>query len=143
MSVYHFINSFFLFRALKNCRKIGEGVYGEVYLWRARDGRARVLKIVPIAGHIKVNGEDQKDYHEIISEIVIAMWVLYFFYFEFFMLLCWEVEAVAAQWHNINMIVVGLIPTWGALFFFSKNTNDGVEFCHSIHKILKPSPLFI
>lgn len=58
---------------LKNCRKIGEGVYGEVYLWRARDGRARVLKIVPIAGHIKVNGEDQKDYHEIISEIVIAM----------------------------------------------------------------------
>nr|AGC92718.1 haspin-like protein [Heliconius erato] len=59
--------------ALKNCRKIGEGVYGEVYLWRARDGRARVLKIVPIAGHIKVNGEDQKDYHEIISEIVIAM----------------------------------------------------------------------
>ncbi|CAH0720204.1 unnamed protein product, partial [Brenthis ino] len=58
---------------LKNCRKIGEGVYGEVYLWRARDGRARVLKIVPIAGNIKVNGEDQKDYHEIISEIVIAM----------------------------------------------------------------------
>nr|XP_037875173.1 uncharacterized protein LOC101745149 isoform X2 [Bombyx mori] len=58
---------------LKNCHKIGEGVYGEVFLWRARDGRARVMKIVPIAGHTKVNGEDQKDYHEIISEIVIAM----------------------------------------------------------------------
>ncbi|XP_047530904.1 uncharacterized protein LOC125066715 isoform X2 [Vanessa atalanta] len=58
---------------LKNCRKIGEGVYGEVFLWRAGDGRARVLKIVPIAGNIKVNGENQKDYHEIISEIVIAM----------------------------------------------------------------------
>lgn len=59
--------------ALKNCHKIGEGVYGEVFLWRARDGRARVLKIVPIAGNVKVNGESQKDFHEIISEIVIAM----------------------------------------------------------------------
>ncbi|XP_060801432.1 uncharacterized protein LOC106137006 [Amyelois transitella] len=58
---------------LKNCHKIGEGVYGEVFLWRARDGRARVMKIVPIAGATKVNGEYQKDYHEIISEIVIAM----------------------------------------------------------------------
>ncbi|CAG9787928.1 unnamed protein product [Diatraea saccharalis] len=58
---------------LKNCRKIGEGVYGEVFLWRARDGRARVMKIVPIAGTTKVNGEHQKDFHEIISEIVIAM----------------------------------------------------------------------
>lgn len=59
--------------ALKNCHKIGEGVYGEVFLWRDRDGRARVLKIVPIAGTLKVNGESQKDFHEIISEIVIAM----------------------------------------------------------------------
>ncbi|CAB3221737.1 unnamed protein product [Arctia plantaginis] len=58
---------------LKNCHKIGEGVYGEVFLWRARDGRARVLKIIPIAGNLKVNGECQKDFHEIISEIVIAM----------------------------------------------------------------------
>ncbi|CAH2084992.1 unnamed protein product [Euphydryas editha] len=58
---------------LKNCRKIGEGVYGEVFLWRAGDGKARVLKIIPIAGNIKVNGENQKDYNEIISEIVIAM----------------------------------------------------------------------
>ncbi|XP_022828413.1 uncharacterized protein LOC111357840 [Spodoptera litura] len=58
---------------LKNCHKIGEGVYGEVFLWRDRDGRARVLKIVPIAGTLKVNGESQKDFHEIISEIVIAM----------------------------------------------------------------------
>ncbi|KAL4705490.1 hypothetical protein ACJJTC_017350, partial [Scirpophaga incertulas] len=58
---------------LKNCHKIGEGVYGEVFLWRAGDGRVRVLKIVPIAGNIKVNGEQQKDFHEIISEIVIAM----------------------------------------------------------------------
>ncbi|CAG9562366.1 unnamed protein product [Danaus chrysippus] len=58
---------------LKNCRKIGEGVYGEVFLWRAGDGRARVLKVIPIAGDIKVNGEEQKGFHEILSEIVIAM----------------------------------------------------------------------
>ncbi|XP_041979835.1 uncharacterized protein LOC121733605 [Aricia agestis] len=59
--------------ALKNCRKIGEGVYGEVFLWRARDGQARVLKVIPVGGNIKVNGEHQKDFGEIISEIVIAM----------------------------------------------------------------------
>ncbi|XP_026318948.1 putative serine/threonine-protein kinase haspin homolog isoform X2 [Hyposmocoma kahamanoa] len=58
---------------LKNCHKIGEGLYGEVFLWRAPDGRARVMKIVPIAGTTRVNGEQQKDFHEIISEIVIAM----------------------------------------------------------------------
>ncbi|CAF4849902.1 unnamed protein product [Pieris macdunnoughi] len=58
---------------LKNCRKIGEGVYGEVFLWRAGDGRARVLKVIPIAGELQVNGEKQKDYDQIISEIVIAM----------------------------------------------------------------------
>ncbi|KAI5633420.1 haspin like kinase domain-containing protein [Phthorimaea operculella] len=58
---------------LKNCRKIGEGVYGEVFLWRAPDGRARVMKVVPIAGHVTVNGERQKDFGEIIAEIVIAM----------------------------------------------------------------------
>ncbi|KAJ2950917.1 hypothetical protein O0L34_g5286 [Tuta absoluta] len=58
---------------LKNCRKIGEGVYGEVFLWRAPDGRARVMKVVPIAGTVTVNGERQKHFHEIIAEIVIAM----------------------------------------------------------------------
>lgn len=67
------LNSFYSIRVLKNCRKIGEGVYGEVFLWRAGDGRVRVMKIVPIAGTTKVNGERQKDFQEIISEIVIAM----------------------------------------------------------------------
>ncbi|KPJ16210.1 Putative serine/threonine-protein kinase haspin-like [Papilio machaon] len=71
---YHeIISEIVIAMALKNCHKIGEGVYGEVFLWRARDGEARVLKVIPIAGDIKVNGEPQKGYHEIISEIVIAM----------------------------------------------------------------------
>lgn len=70
------VPNFLNIRLLKNCRKIGEGVYGEVFLWRARDGRARVLKVIPIAGDIKVNGEEQKGFHEILSEIVIAMLVL-------------------------------------------------------------------
>lgn len=60
-------------KLLKNCHKIGEGVYGEVFLWRSGDGGVRVLKVIPIAGNIQVNGEQQKDFHEIISEIVIAM----------------------------------------------------------------------
>lgn len=48
-------------------------MYGEVFLCRGGDGRARVMKIVPVAGNIRVNGEQQKDFQEIISEIVIAM----------------------------------------------------------------------
>ncbi|XP_063987618.1 uncharacterized protein LOC135167889 isoform X2 [Diachasmimorpha longicaudata] len=56
---------------LNDCRKIGEGVYGEVFLFD--DGRAKsVIKIIPIEGKELVNGEPQKKFEEILSEIVIA-----------------------------------------------------------------------
>lgn len=58
---------------LKNCRKIGEGVYGEVFMNKNPSGEAVVLKIIPIEGNIEVNGEPQKKFDEILAEIVIAM----------------------------------------------------------------------
>uniref|UniRef100_A0A8D9B363 Serine/threonine-protein kinase haspin homolog n=1 Tax=Cacopsylla melanoneura TaxID=428564 RepID=A0A8D9B363_9HEMI len=52
---------------LKNCRKIGEGVYGEVF--KLNDS---VIKIMPIEGCEAVNGEDQKQFKEIFSEIMVT-----------------------------------------------------------------------
>jgi len=53
------------------CRKIGEGVYGEVFLSEGQE--KSVLKIIPIEGEVLVNGEPQKKFEEILSEVVIAM----------------------------------------------------------------------
>ncbi|CAK9825332.1 Serine/threonine-protein kinase haspin homolog [Anthophora retusa] len=57
---------------LDHCRKIGEGVYGEVFLYEEGNKKS-VIKIIPIEGSEYVNGEPQKKFHEILSEIVIAM----------------------------------------------------------------------
>ncbi|XP_014469958.1 PREDICTED: uncharacterized protein LOC106741972 [Dinoponera quadriceps] len=56
---------------LEHCRKIGEGVYGEVFLYE-HAGEKSVIKIIPIEGEELVNGESQKKFNEILSEIVIA-----------------------------------------------------------------------
>ncbi|XP_008559839.1 uncharacterized protein LOC103580019 [Microplitis demolitor] len=56
---------------LKYCRKIGEGVYGEVFLYDDKKDKS-VIKIIPIEGSELVNGEPQKKYGEILSEIIIA-----------------------------------------------------------------------
>ncbi|XP_046477923.1 serine-rich adhesin for platelets [Neodiprion pinetum] len=56
---------------MKRCRKIGEGVYGEVFLYE-HNKKKSVIKIIPIEGNALVNGERQKKFDEILSEIVIA-----------------------------------------------------------------------
>ncbi|XP_044004020.1 MATH and LRR domain-containing protein PFE0570w [Aphidius gifuensis] len=56
---------------IKNCRKIGEGVYGEVFIYNNKNDTS-VIKIIPIEGNKLVNGEPQKKYNEILSEIIIA-----------------------------------------------------------------------
>ncbi|KAK5650798.1 hypothetical protein RI129_001827 [Pyrocoelia pectoralis] len=58
---------------LQRCRKIGEGVYGEVFFYKNLDGFGTVMKIIPIEGKQLVNDEPQKKFHEILSEIIIAM----------------------------------------------------------------------
>lgn len=61
------------FSQLPNCKKIGEGVYGEVFMYKPLDDVPIVLKIIPIEGELLVNGESQKRFDEILSEIVISM----------------------------------------------------------------------
>ncbi|TGZ38628.1 putative serine/threonine-protein kinase haspin-like protein [Temnothorax longispinosus] len=56
---------------LEHCCKIGEGVYGEVFLYEY-DGKKSVIKIIPIENEQLVNGEQQKKFSEILSEIMIA-----------------------------------------------------------------------
>ncbi|XP_066581247.1 uncharacterized protein PF3D7_1120600 isoform X2 [Prorops nasuta] len=56
---------------LNNCKKIGEGVYGEVFLYETRSNKS-VVKIIPIEGSELVNEEPQKKFHEILSEIIIT-----------------------------------------------------------------------
>lgn len=64
----------FLFcSTLQHCRKIGEGVYGEVFMNKSADGHAVVFKIIPIEGAIEVNGEPQKTFNEVLSEIIISL----------------------------------------------------------------------
>ncbi|XP_067421931.1 serine/threonine-protein kinase haspin [Emydura macquarii macquarii] len=56
---------------MKNCLKIGEGVFGEVFQTNNERG-AVALKIIPIEGTEKVNGEAQKSFSEILPEIIIS-----------------------------------------------------------------------
>ncbi|XP_063700035.1 uncharacterized protein LOC134830465 [Culicoides brevitarsis] len=58
-------------QTLHCCRKIGEGVYSEVFMYK-NQGRTIVLKVIPVEGDQLVNGEPQKRFDEIQSEIVIA-----------------------------------------------------------------------
>ncbi|XP_054267246.1 uncharacterized protein LOC128989382 [Macrosteles quadrilineatus] len=57
---------------LSSGRKIGEGVFGEVFmLERPGEGRS-VIKIIPIEGAQMVNGSVQKRYDEVLSELIIT-----------------------------------------------------------------------
>ncbi|XP_004524206.1 putative serine/threonine-protein kinase haspin homolog isoform X1 [Ceratitis capitata] len=63
---------------LMYCVKIGEGAYGEVFLKatnrrKTPDASSTVMKIIPIEGDIEVNGEKQKTFEEILSEVVISI----------------------------------------------------------------------
>ncbi|XP_039275434.1 serine/threonine-protein kinase haspin homolog [Nilaparvata lugens] len=55
-------------------RKIGEGVYGEVFMMNdpRKKEESIVVKIIPVEGNLDYNGEVQKRFHEIISEIYIS-----------------------------------------------------------------------
>uniref|UniRef100_A0A8C3HWF4 Serine/threonine-protein kinase haspin n=1 Tax=Chrysemys picta bellii TaxID=8478 RepID=A0A8C3HWF4_CHRPI len=56
---------------MKNCLKIGEGVFGEVFQTNNERG-AVALKIVPVEGTERVNGEAQKSFSEILPEMIIS-----------------------------------------------------------------------
>lgn len=56
---------------MKNCVKIGEGAYGEVFRTKQK-GQSVALKIIPIEGDFEVNECLQKNFLEIFPEIVIS-----------------------------------------------------------------------
>ncbi|XP_010284149.1 PREDICTED: serine/threonine-protein kinase haspin [Phaethon lepturus] len=56
---------------MKDCKKIGEGVFGEVFQIHSEQGPV-ALKIIPIEGTERVNGEAQKTFGEILPEIIIS-----------------------------------------------------------------------
>uniref|UniRef100_A0A8B9TS86 Serine/threonine-protein kinase haspin n=1 Tax=Anas platyrhynchos TaxID=8839 RepID=A0A8B9TS86_ANAPL len=56
---------------MKDCKKIGEGVFGEVFQIDSNRGPV-ALKIIPIEGTERVNGEAQKSFGEILPEIIIS-----------------------------------------------------------------------
>lgn len=60
-------NLFSIRRSLRKCKKIGEGVFGEVFLHGST-----VLKIIPIAGDVEINGSIQKRFDEILQEVIIS-----------------------------------------------------------------------
>ncbi|XP_029921060.1 uncharacterized protein haspin isoform X3 [Myripristis murdjan] len=57
---------------IKQCVKIGEGTFGEVFSTTNSSGDTVALKIIPLEGNEKVNGEDQKSFGEILHEIIIS-----------------------------------------------------------------------
>ncbi|XP_033976350.1 serine/threonine-protein kinase haspin [Trematomus bernacchii] len=57
---------------MKQCVKIGEGTFGEVFSTTNALGDKVALKIIPVEGSEKVNREDQKTYGEILHEIIIS-----------------------------------------------------------------------
>ncbi|CAN8005181.1 unnamed protein product, partial [Ixodes hexagonus] len=57
---------------LRSCRKIGEGLYGEVFRMGA-GSEASAVKIVPIGGSILVNSEQQKSVEQILPEVFISL----------------------------------------------------------------------
>nr|XP_020664752.1 serine/threonine-protein kinase haspin [Pogona vitticeps] len=56
---------------MRKCEKIGEGVFGEVFKTEGERGSV-ALKIIPIEGSDKVNGEPQKTFSDILPEIIIS-----------------------------------------------------------------------
>ncbi|KAM6242478.1 serine/threonine-protein kinase haspin [Porphyrio hochstetteri] len=56
---------------MKDCKKIGEGVFGEVFQIDSERGPV-ALKIIPIEGPERINGEAQKSFREILPEIIIS-----------------------------------------------------------------------
>ncbi|PWA30587.1 hypothetical protein CCH79_00009324 [Gambusia affinis] len=57
---------------MKRCVKIGEGTFGEVFSTTNAAGEMVALKVIPLEGSKKVNGEDQKTFGEILPEIIIS-----------------------------------------------------------------------
>lgn len=70
-SLFKYNIIFNFIRGRKIWKKIGEGVYGEVFSYSSNK-KIIVVKIIPIQGDTLINGESQKKMNEVYSEILIA-----------------------------------------------------------------------
>uniref|UniRef100_A0A2S2P335 non-specific serine/threonine protein kinase n=1 Tax=Schizaphis graminum TaxID=13262 RepID=A0A2S2P335_SCHGA len=52
-------------------KKVGEGVYGEVFSY-SNGNQCTIVKIIPVEGEVNINSENQKKMFEVYSEIIIA-----------------------------------------------------------------------
>ncbi|CAH8875895.1 unnamed protein product [Trichobilharzia szidati] len=58
----------------RSLKKIGEGCFGEVFQCSTGNRRSEhvVIKFIPIEGNVKFNGETQKTFDEVLSEVVVS-----------------------------------------------------------------------
>lgn len=70
-SILHFFLHCSIFRKQKNMKKVGEGVYGEVFSYCIGKYNT-IVKIIPIEGKEYINGERQKNLSEIYNELFIS-----------------------------------------------------------------------
>lgn len=62
------------FSRRKHLSKIGEGCFGEVFRCPDESNPTEyvVIKLIPIEGNIKFNGESQKSFSEVLSEVIVS-----------------------------------------------------------------------
>lgn len=72
VSLFVYYYSIFILRFSNKWKKVGEGVYGEVFSY-SNGYRCTIVKIIPVEGEVNINGEEQKKMFEVYSEIVIAV----------------------------------------------------------------------
>ncbi|XP_019732281.1 uncharacterized protein haspin isoform X2 [Hippocampus comes] len=77
---------------MRRCVKIGEGTFGEVFSTNNSSGETVALKVIPLEGSEKVNGEDQKTFGEILHEIIISK----------------ELSSLKEKHHNQTSCFIGL-----------------------------------
>jgi hypothetical protein len=56
---------------LKVTKKVGEGVFGEVFV-ASGDKETLILKVIPVDGTIQINSSPQKPIREVIGEFLIS-----------------------------------------------------------------------
>lgn len=63
---------FFSLRMIKSVEKVGEGAFSDVFSCLSEQDTKLAIKLVPIEGDIKYNGDPQSRYEDVLPEMVIS-----------------------------------------------------------------------